>query len=302
MTMLSHYTSRAGLEGILDTETLWATNFLELNDNSEFFFAWEALQRNAAAYLKARIPDDLKQGGDAVDATLARLTAEVRTSFASSAPNSGHLYITSFARAGNEDQERRGILTLWDRYTKFEGYCLQFPRRAIEHALELELMKGSYSWAGLAEVTYGLDETTSEFRTLSTQLGEQWLLLAARATRDSRISPDYQNHWPESLLVRKIMDFCARHKDPCFEDEREIRIFLYPADRAEARVFTGIAGVKKVQTTPSGKRILAVGEFWRPGIIPSRIIVGPKADPRIEGLFAKFENPPVIAPSNLPIA
>lgn len=300
--MLSHYTSRAGLEGILDTETLWATNFLELNDSSEFFFAWEALQRHAAAYLKARIPDDLKQGGNANDATLACVMAEVRTAFASSAPNSGHLYVTSFARAGNEDQERRGILTLWDRYTKFEGYCLQFLKRDIEHKLKLELTRGSYSSAGLAEVTYGLDETTSEFRILSRQLGEHWLLLAARIIRDSRISPDYRNHWPESFLVRNIMEFCARHKDPCFEDEREIRVFLYPADRAEARVFTGIAGVKKIRTTPSGKRFLAVGEFWRPGIIPSRIIVGPKADPGIEGLLAKFNLPPVIAPSNLPIA
>ena len=35
MPLLSHYTSQAGLEGIARSKCLWATDFLELNDNSE---------------------------------------------------------------------------------------------------------------------------------------------------------------------------------------------------------------------------------------------------------------------------
>src|ERR1051326_1881528 len=61
MTTLSHYTSLTGLEGIAKTGTLWATNFTELNDTSEYFYAWEILQRDAIDYIMARIPSDLKR-------------------------------------------------------------------------------------------------------------------------------------------------------------------------------------------------------------------------------------------------
>lgn len=299
--MLSHYTSRDGLEGILKTEILWATNFLDLNDKSEFFYAWNALARHAVAYFFSKLPDDLKPEESRTEGILATINSGVRSLLVSEQTTAGHLYVTSFARASNEDQQRRGILTLWDRYTRFEGYCLQFSRSSIVHALQLEAVKGNYVSVDLVDVVYGVDQASWEFKAIGDQLGELWLLQAARETGDSRIRPDYENSWALSYLLRQIMAFCARHKDPCFEDEREIRMFLYPAEKAECRVFTGVAGVKNVQRSPSGKRILAIGEFWKPGILPDRIIIGPKADENIRELLIKFNIPPVVSKSSLPI-
>jgi len=299
---LSHYTTRHGLEGILETETLWATHFLELNDRSEFFYAWNALQRHALAYTLERIPEDIRPTPPMQETMKALFEEKIRENFASSGPGFGDLFVTSFAKAGSDDHVRRGIRTLWDIYTGYQGYCLQFSRQHIERILDLEMTKGSYASAGLVDVIYGVDVNSREFRSLSSQLGEQWLLDVVRAYPDSRIVPDYENQWAPSYLTRKVMEFCASHKDPCFEDEREVRIFLWPAPHAEARVFTGIAAPKKIRTAPNGKHILVVGEFWKPGIIPHRILIGPKANRDIDGALKKFEFPPEVALSDLPIA
>lgn len=301
MKMLSHYTNRQGLEGILKTETIWATHFLDLNDSSEYFYAWDALACRAAEYFYSRIPEEMRpEEGERRD-VVDKMKALVRATFASTQDSTGNLYVTSFARARNEDQERRGILTLWDRYTKFEGYCLQFPRDYIERMLQFEMMKGNYISASLIDVVYGIDENSVEFKTISDQLGEFWLLQAERRIDDGKIRLGDENSWAPSYLFRKIMEFCARHKDPCFEDEREVRLFFYPAEKADVRIFTGIAGVKKVQKAPSGKRFIEIGEFWRPGIIPNRIIIGPRADDCLTNLLSGFWLPPTVEKSNLPV-
>ena len=58
---LSHYTSRAGLEGIAETHSLWGTNFLDVNDSSEFLYAWQFLMQEAAQEALKQIPDDQKR-------------------------------------------------------------------------------------------------------------------------------------------------------------------------------------------------------------------------------------------------
>lgn len=63
MTLLSHYTTRAGLEGIAQTKAFWATNFLRLNDNSEFFYGWQHIIHSAYKMVMSQIPDAKKQTG-----------------------------------------------------------------------------------------------------------------------------------------------------------------------------------------------------------------------------------------------
>ncbi len=49
MTLLSHYTSEAGLIGVVRSQSLWATDFLSLNDATEFVFALRRLYDEALA-------------------------------------------------------------------------------------------------------------------------------------------------------------------------------------------------------------------------------------------------------------
>ena len=54
-----HYTSRAGLEGILTTQTLFATHYRYLNDRSEIEHMRTALIRNLQHVMKLWIRDNI---------------------------------------------------------------------------------------------------------------------------------------------------------------------------------------------------------------------------------------------------
>ena|SRR5262245_32638468 len=58
--MLSHYTGRAGLEGIARTKTLWATNFLQLNDKTEIEYGLVELTKLSLRMAWAEIEGHLR--------------------------------------------------------------------------------------------------------------------------------------------------------------------------------------------------------------------------------------------------
>jgi hypothetical protein len=299
--LLSHYTSRAGLEGIAKTASFWATNFLAVNDKAEYVYAWGEIQREAFKYALKRIPPGLLQPGTDSDEATETSLQQMRHQLAAS-NGYGHLYVTSFALANTPEHEKSGILTLWDRYTKLEGYCLQYERADLERMVQLDAMKQNYAWAELAPVRYGVEKDTWSFRELVLQVGEAQLLHVLQETRDRRIPVRIQDHWAPSHLARKLMHFCGTHKHPAFEDEREFRILVYPIEQAEGRVFTGLADKKTIHHGPGGKKHVVLGNIWRPGVEPKRIIIGPKANPNIESVLKHFERRPLVTVCDIPIA
>ena len=52
---LFHYTSISALEGILDTNTLWATRTTHLNDSSEMELIWPRIASHFIRHLKEEI-------------------------------------------------------------------------------------------------------------------------------------------------------------------------------------------------------------------------------------------------------
>jgi hypothetical protein len=123
---LSHYTSLGGLEGIAQSKSLWATDFLDLNDKTEMLFGHVELAKSALSEAHAECKRLMKSGEGGVldlDATGEIILDFHRQSFARNSLLE-HLYVTSFARARNADQEHRGMLTLWSRYTQNKGYCV----------------------------------------------------------------------------------------------------------------------------------------------------------------------------------
>jgi hypothetical protein len=154
---------------------------------------------------------------------------------------------------------------------------------------------------GFSEVSYGVDRDAYHYKQLCFQMAQNMILQMLRARPGLRIEPKWKDMWADSYLVRQVLNFCATHKDPRFEDEREVRLFGYPLPQAEARAFLGVASRKPIRTTANGKRYVVFGENWRPGISPRRIIIGTKADPNIEALVSKFPTRPEVAYANLPI-
>lgn len=307
MALLSHYTSEAGLIGIVRSQTLWATEFLSLNDDSEFVYALRALYEKALADCFAAIPTDLRDPAKS-DAELAAIPGQIIAALKEQIRTSdgyGSLYVVSFARGRNDDEDARGILSLWARYTDNCGYCLQFDEADIRSLLDHELLHGSFASLSLAEVTYGIDTNEREFRALAEQLTLRLRDYLFHAHGDTRLAPDVQRLKPDSVFAKALLEFCATHKDPAFGDEREIRIFAYPVNVTAARPFAGFSRPKPIGhrgNRANGPRHLVLGENLLPGFIPWRLLGAPKADLPPWKLQALYPAMPGYQRSTIPLA
>jgi len=300
MSLLSHYTSRQGLEGILSSQALWATNFLFVNDSSEFFYGWNALVEAAAQMTVDLIPAE-KRGPELDPRAIVMKGEALMRQQCLSSDGYGELYVTSFARGATNDQDERGLLTLWDRYGSHQGYCLQFRIEDIRHMIELDSSKASYEYIGLSEVVYGIDHNNTEFKEIVFQLAGTFAQMIVKARSDIGINYPWDKMWPPSAVQTAAMRYCATHKDPCWIDEREIRILAYPSSESHIVPFYGIASPKKIRSIET-KRYIEIGNIWRPGIEPRRVIIGTKADQDIAACLENCSTTPEIARANLPIS
>lgn len=214
------------------------------------------------------------------------------------------LYVTSFAVGRSDDENHRGILTLWDRYTSLQGYCLQFDEAALRRKLRREVETHSYSMIDLFDVKYGVDKSSNQFQDLVTQFSTILRLQLCHHLKDYRAAPEDSEMVVESVFLKELFHFCATHKDPAFSDEREVRILAFPHGRAQSNPFLGLQTSKTIHrrgNVENGTRYIVVGESVLPGIIPKKIIVGPKAELDMwmqEGLYPL---PPTITKSDLPV-
>jgi hypothetical protein len=301
---LSHYTDERGLFGIVRSQSLRATDFLALNDKKEFVYALQALWESALEQTLQKIPADLSETTKNLDLLRSRMPDFIESlkKQVEESDGYGSLYITCFARGRNDDEDQRGILTLWHRYTKDKGYCLQFKTEEIQRIVTYESERHSYAWIELAEVIYGVNREALQFKELVDQLSLRLLRGLYFETKDRRFTSDLERIRPENSFVQKLVSFCGKHKDPAFVDEREMRIFVCPVNTTEGRTFTGFAMPKDIYRPRRGPRYVVFGETVLPGAIAERILIGPKAEPLSdEKLDALYPRPPVIEKSDIPI-
>jgi len=286
MRPLSHYTSEYGLIGIVRSQSLWATDFLALRnkDETELTYALSALVGEAALLALTKIPSDLRDPNKGDDDMRSELAAHI-SAFKDQVANGdgyGSLYVTSFARGKTEEEDEHGIATHWERFTGNEGYCIQFTTDWIKGLIEDERTNHTHALIDLVEVKYGIDRESSEFKHLVRELSVRGLRQAYIATHDERLlSPDLDNTDVEPYFIQQLLSFCARHKRPCFADEREMRIIACPVNLNEPRVLSGIAWRKKIYRDGpqrDARRYIVLNESvlcTRPMV--HRIIVGPQA-------------------------
>jgi hypothetical protein len=301
MAVLSHYTNRRGLEGIAKSKTLWASNFLDLNDKTEMIFAFVELSKAGLRKAEAECRRLMKPGeGGILDYDAAALTlAEFYRSSFGGHRASEHLHVTSFAQSTTADHARRGILTLWSRYTQNEGYCLQYDEDEVRQLLKREENIRSYALIDLIAVEYGVVEHEAEFNELRNQLALRYLGEVYKAKRGLNIDPRFEEWWPLPDLATRMMRYAATHKDAFFEDEREMRITALPVT-AVALPFGDGKRSKVLRSTPA-KRYIDLGEDWAPAIEPIRIIVGPNSAKNIDHVLVQFDRRPEVDYPSFPI-
>lgn len=303
MTMLSHYTGERGLIGICRSQCLRATNFLYLNDKTEFLYGWSALNEGAYELLRPRIPDDLIDPTKSFTDILAGMVSQLKD-YAQTNDGYGDLYVTSFARGRTKDEDDRGVLTLWERYTGSVGFCLQFDESDVESFIQKEMLRSSYAHLKLVEVKYGIDKSNRKYNEICDQLSFRMQKELYLRSKDNRIEPAWQMEKADTYLFRLLMEFCGEYKDPSFIDEREIRILAYPSRESFSRPLIGLATRKPIYhpTHPDLiKKFITLGEDWFPGLMPRRILIGPKANLSNHTFFSLYPDPPMFMESKIPI-
>lgn len=306
MKIVSHYTNDRGIFGIIRSQSLRATDFLSLNDKVEFVYALSEIVNKALAMSVSQVPEDMLKKD--VESELSKLTINllkdnIRTQIKNS-DGYGGLYVTSFACGKTEDEDERGILTLWDRYTKNEGYCIQFDLENIARIVDFERERNSYALIKVSEIIYGVDENSEEFNWLVEQYCYRLLIFASKSRPDLNLNIDMSRVAVEGVFLLRLLDFCGRHKDPAFSDEREVRILAYPENHNQNRALIGIAFKKKIHQYDnlSSKKYIIIGENRAPGIIPNRILTGPKNNTSLQIIYDLYPPCPLIRKSDIPVA
>jgi hypothetical protein len=200
---LTHYTTLAGLMGIVENKVLWASNALFLNDKSELLHGFEAAK--LAVKVNASLAE--KKWIKAVIEELGNIEAN----------GLADVFITCFC-------ERHDVLSLWRGYSGVEqGVAVTFDGPRI--ARQLGKAKSRPAQVIYAEVT-----TVQKFRSeLKKEIAD---LLEWDEVGD--LGPEEIKEDARKLVAKLL----PRFKHYGFRDEREFRFVLYGADESDVRFRT----------------------------------------------------------------
>ena len=227
---LFHYTDIVGLKGIIESQTLWATHAVYLNDISEIKLFGE------------RLPDILKPAVAEGIAKLARIPGnqaliaqhggnqnaveEISTGISTSMFNvllgtQGTLpfvepFITSFCTATTEQIAQHGLLSQWRGYGKEGGYAVVFDTAKLDSLLKEENKKWPTNLLFCSDVIYSDDEEK-----LHLELDQPIKDIKASVTKWLSMP---QNHETLEKTYSPLIQCACRFKHWGFREENEVRI------------------------------------------------------------------------------
>lgn len=281
-----HYTTAAGLAGIVSSSSVWASHAAFLNDAEEMkhFFdvrLFDIAFAEALEYANevAHSPDAAKEmeadGGivEIARKEAAALTAQLRSSILSF----NHPYIFSMSAAHDPRVSRSGLLSQWRGYGADGGYALVFDTVGFDNLLQLEGHAFLYQHAQWGDVHYhGINiqpsiEDVAEAEAV-VRIG---LARMIRGRTAAELPEDF---------YEKISSLSCLYKHWGFSEEHEVRVIAIPF-RDEIAAQARAEGEAKLPRQPktflrSGIPVPYLELFAQlPGTPPrlpiKRVIVGP---------------------------
>jgi len=131
-TTLFHYTSVAGLKGIIESKTIWATDAQYLNDAQELQFGREELYEAMMAQAEKLFPIAMNDDGSAKNsmATILRSAAgQLKPGSSAFLAQTDHfVYVACFCEKGD-------LLSQWRAYGTAGGFAIGFKSEALAEAV-----------------------------------------------------------------------------------------------------------------------------------------------------------------------
>lgn len=232
---LYHYTSYKGLEGILKTQTLWATHYKYLNDAQELIHAKIILK----ALLKPKMTEIVTEGGEREKELKELIDLSggsekfieqecekfIKTMYETFLGDSKEQlqgpYIVSFCADNNNSfVKENGLLSQWRGYGKDGGFAIEFDALELEKLFITEHETYYYPVAQFADVGYG-----QAFNNMPSDLKENIVSLEKGLNKFFDSGADLKG-------MREVLEFfvklIGRSKHEGFREEREVRIIFYP--------------------------------------------------------------------------
>ena len=242
--LLYHYTSEAGLRGIIENDNIWATDIHFLNDWTEFthVFNEEAVGAFVESYLAA-LPTNLDSDARKVtiEGVLARRNFPKLLDIIESRPPMGkpkEAFVCSFtadAVAGGNPGDR---LSQWRGYSQSsQGFSLGFDRTLLSRQIEKQDNHDDAT-AELVKCIYDDEEKLSLFGDMGRAAATEFLALRDRGEvvpdsfTTARQNPEYRATCYYLLkaltkLTPKFYKTAAQVKHRGFIEEHEWRVVFY---------------------------------------------------------------------------
>lgn len=302
---LYHYTTWEGLQGILETQTLWATNSKFLNDHSEIVLFRDKLISLIHPHVRKAFEILIKQSshneqkinneGGIIQVAQHDTEAVVDALYLALSDN---IYILSFC--GQHDDTRvnnNGLLSQWRGYGDGGGAAVVFDTKELEEILVLEGNQFEYRAGIIADVIYSDDE-----KKLKEELSADLAIITdsvkqvfnhANLSRKDRVDA-------LSESSRPFIKCISRYKHYSFSEENEVRVVASPLiidkELLKAAEVDSVTSKpeKKIKIRKKNGQHIPYIELFNTNFIElpiEKIIIGPhkEKDARATALRAKLD-------------
>lgn len=287
---LFHYTSGAGLIGIIQNQVLWATHASFLNDTAELKILSTLLAPQIADEFREVVPklealdvfksEMLRRHGEGIyDTEAGNLCRAVMRAIENVSP----MYVVSFCMhdAGSEES-KHGLLSQWRGYG-FGGFAIEFDPEELDRLCIEERTKRSLQMVATRKVAYHDHAARAQLdrfhgigrSTLGTTVREVAPEIAKRAEIKEILGDKRLDNF-----IRPFLETVPFLKTPRFEAEREYRLVAAPTRLRKAVDDKRQTVEVYFREGPSGTIVPYVKLFESLGEkLPIRkIIVGPHRD------------------------
>jgi len=229
-----HYTTAAGLIGIITTRTLWATHANFLNDTAECQLLSRLLTPQVEREFSEILPRLITLGAfkpellDSLSGNTMQTEAEKVTSIIlKTIERVSPIYITSFCmhEVGSPESEH-GLLSQWRGYGR-GGFAVEFDERELDLLTNEENQKHSYQVMATRRVEYENHEAAANLSRfdgiaaafLKVAFEDKAPNLAARPDIHKILGDRHPQNY-----IRAFVDVVPFLKSPRFKEENEYRI------------------------------------------------------------------------------
>jgi DUF2971 family protein len=291
--ILFHYTTEAGVYGILETQTLHATHFKYLNDCTEMdrmvpklremmepivrnFYTLVARNSKGADAIEADGGTDKliqRDTNSTIDGIYA-ITFGINRRYPFFQP-----FVASFCGHKKNSYERQnGLLSQWRAYGRDSGYAIVFDTKRLCDMIGKEAESHVYDIVQLCDVVY--EGSQQRFKVEFAELigAVEKAMPKFLRTGDTDFRP----------LYSPFMKSVSRYKHRGFAEEQEVRLLLSPTNRAlseevEAKTAEGVNGreertMKEVRFKQCSTPYIMIFDTVEQELPIQRIIVGPHRD------------------------